>query len=127
MLCTQHRTTTHPSPRISERNVSRPPSNSVVIRSPSDTGPSSTRHAEALWRSPLGARYRSVADRVASASAGAATHSSRAWSNAPGHSAAYTGGYTIPNGVGVAFLVAPGVYGYSAYPSQSSDEMSSSK
>ena len=33
---------------------------------------------------------------------------------APAHSAAYAGGYTIPNGVGVAFFVASGVYGYSA-------------
>ena len=38
----------------------------------------------------------------------------RAWSCAPAHSAAYRGGYTIPNGVGVEFLVASGVYGYSA-------------
>ena len=35
-------------------------------------------------------------------------------SNVVGLPCAYAGGYTIPNGVGVAFLIAPGVYGYSA-------------
>jgi hypothetical protein len=35
-------------------------------------------------------------------------------SNADESCSAYTGGYTMPNGVGVAFFVAPGVYGYSA-------------
>src|ERR1700761_6811176 len=33
----------------------------------------------------------------------------------------------MPNGVGVAFLAAPGVYGYSAYPSHSNDSRSSSR
>ena len=47
-----------------ERTVNRPPSNCVLARSPSGTGPSSIRRSAASWRSPLGARNRSVPDSV---------------------------------------------------------------
>src|SRR6185437_9709586 len=74
---------------------------------------SSIRRSTAWWRSPPGARKRTSAASRASGGA-SSTHRSSRWSYVLASVAAYTGGYTIPNGVGVAFLVAVGVYGYRA-------------
>ena len=71
---------------------------------------SSSRRSTAWWRSPDACKKRTVAVSSTSGSA-SSTHSTRRWSKVAGLPAAYAGGYTIPNGVGVAFLVAPGVYG----------------